>query len=564
MSPRVGRLSTQPLAWDRGDWELCSLRYKNFSTSVTDGEEYEIAASTENQPITHDFVARTGNCTSYLKKFLSQACLQGDCVQQPVLICAREQPNNVTSVSVLDENVCLSRANGFGYSSSLIRSNDTDIFTIYSEKASMQCFVWLIAIIALLGNTAVVCRSSRQLLQRFKLLSAVERVHYLQILNLSLSDLMMGVYLVMFIAAHWQVPLIFSAVDMYKWLSSATCNAMGVLSFCSCQMSVAMLVVITTSRLLSVLRPFADQRKRFKISLIIINFAWLFWIACSLLPVLPIHENRNTFYDYVKIESLSCFKQGDMRFEFLLKSMLDIRKFIKTKCSEETAEKFPIPHEPEWQDLLRFGQKLKILSTKEPAYFGYYNQQSVCTAKYFVTNDSVSEMFTLAVIAHNLVAFSYICIAYIVIWIKTVQGKRLLGHLTCFCCFSQPAGHKRGVAACQRDKENRRMQMQIMIIVATDFLCWVPLCVVSLYHFCQAFDFDKSSGNFKQYVAEWRTAVSVLTFVLLPVNSAINPFVYSFHYWATLKSKLLKQVQKERRPSARRKQSHLQMHLCEQ
>ena len=55
--------------------------------------------------------------------------------------------------------------------------------------------------------------------------------------------------------------------------------------------------------------------------------------------------------------------------------------------------------------------------------------------------------------------------------------------------------------------------MKIYLIVITDFICWVPFIIVCFLHYGELIDFSK-----------WYPHLSV---IVLPLNSVINPMLYS-------------------------------------
>jgi hypothetical protein len=61
--------------------------------------------------------------------------------------------------------------------------------------------------------------------------------------------------------------------------------------------------------------------------------------------------------------------------------------------------------------------------------------------------------------------------------------------------------------------EDRAMQKTITLIVMTDFLCWIPFIVVCALHNLGQIDATKWYVNFAM--------------LLLPLNSVINPLIYS-------------------------------------
>ena len=64
----------------------------------------------------------------------------------------------------------------------------------------------------------------------------------------------------------------------------------------------------------------------------------------------------------------------------------------------------------------------------------------------------------------------------------------------------------------QINKRNRKMQRKISIIIATDFLCWVPFVVICCLHSLSILD-----------ATPWYSLFSI---VILPINSVINPLLY--------------------------------------
>lgn len=59
---------------------------------------------------------------------------------------------------------------------------------------------------------------------------------------------------------------------------------------------------------------------------------------------------------------------------------------------------------------------------------------------------------------------------------------------------------------------NRKVQRKISIIIATDFLCWVPFVIVCCLHTLAVLD-----------ATPWYAFFSIL---VLPINSVINPLLY--------------------------------------
>ena len=62
-------------------------------------------------------------------------------------------------------------------------------------------------------------------------------------------------------------------------------------------------------------------------------------------------------------------------------------------------------------------------------------------------------------------------------------------------------------------KRNRKLQQKVSIIIATDFFCWVPFVILCWLHFT-------GTVNGAPYYP-------LFSVVILPINSVINPLLYS-------------------------------------
>ena len=149
--------------------------------------------------------------------------------------------------------------------------------------------------------------------------------------------------------------------------------------------------------------------------------------------------------------------------------------------------------------------------TRSPVHF--YGNDGVCLYKYVVkTNDARrsrqpsgagenqegfnGDPVVWTMLAVNLFCFIVITFCYIVIICKTRQS-------------SQRSGQQDNQ---ERRKNERAIQNKIMIIITTDFLCWVPFIIISGLHNLEYID-----------ASSWYSSFAM---IVLPFNSVINPIVY--------------------------------------
>ena len=151
---------------------------------------------------------------------------------------------------------------------------------------TLQISIWILGIVATLGNVFVViwrCRFD------------ASSITSLLVLNLALSDLLMGIYLIIIASVDTLYRGDYIMFDE-EWRSSFGCKLAGALSAISSEVSVFTLLVITIDRSLVIIFPFKSKlwrlgTKGIKITCISI---WAIWFAVFVVPVFE----SNYFIDF--------------------------------------------------------------------------------------------------------------------------------------------------------------------------------------------------------------------------------------------------------------------------
>ena len=144
--------------------------------------------------------------------------------------------------------------------------------------------------------------------------------------------------------------------------------------------------------------------------------------------------------------------------------------------------------------LCDFKQKILAGIKGEPVHF--YGNDGVCVFKYLVTMDDPQKWFSLSVLIINFICFLFISWSYIQIHLENKTSAQNVGN----------AGNL------QQPQTNWKLEMKIRIIIATDFLCWVPMVIICFLHFAGVMD-----------ASSWYPLFSI---IILPINSVINPLLY--------------------------------------
>jgi hypothetical protein len=172
---------------------------------------------------------------------------------------------------------CLPTADEFSSCDDLIRN---EILTL---------FLWIIGFSSLLGNIGVFI---------FKMVldsQALKKGHGIFITNLSVSDFLMGVYLIIIASAdvHYRGRYVWN--DML-WRNSIYCQIAGILSVISSETSAFLLCLITLDRLIAVKYPFGQFRFTRSKALLCTGITWSVTILLAVIPLIPGEYFRGQFY----------------------------------------------------------------------------------------------------------------------------------------------------------------------------------------------------------------------------------------------------------------------------
>ncbi|CAG2192076.1 unnamed protein product [Mytilus edulis] len=306
--------------------------------------------------------------------------------------------------SVSAEN-CFPKMDEFSSCSNLMR-NDV-----------LRVCLWTIAINALIGNIGVIIyRIINEQTLLFK-------ANWLFIMNLGVSDMLMGVYLGIIAVADMYYSGNYILHDR-EWRDSFVCKFAGIIAAISCEASVCFVMLTTFDCYLMVKFPFGGWRITYKIAKVSTLVCWLFVVIIAVVPIL------------------------------------------------------------------------------ETTYFSnmFYSRTAVCLALPF-SRQKVSgwEYSTAIFVFFNSIAFIVIAWCQLSIYNVAKSSNRIMT---------------------KRTKQDITLARRLFLIVLTDFLCWFPVGIMGIL--------AMAGQVFPSEVYSW-----VAVFVM-PLNAALNPFLYTF---STIKQK---------------------------
>ena len=134
--------------------------------------------------------------------------------------------------------------------------------------------IWVVSILAIVNNLQSLCI-------RCKHRQKTNKVQFLLITNLSISDLLMGVYLIIVLSVDLYYADYFPT-HSNAWRSSTLCNIAGSLSVLSSEASVFFITMISIDRAIAITMPFRVRRLGTKFTSAIVSFLWTMAFCISI------------------------------------------------------------------------------------------------------------------------------------------------------------------------------------------------------------------------------------------------------------------------------------------
>lgn len=141
----------------------------------------------------------------------------------------------------------------------------------------LRIFLWLLGIAAVIGNITVVIY--RVLIDKANL----KKSYSLFVINLGISDFIMGVYMLTIAAVDMHYSGVYVAHDK-DWRKSILCATAGILSTISSEMSTFVILMITIDRFIVILFPLSLRKFSWKNAVFISIVLWIVAIIIAVVP----------------------------------------------------------------------------------------------------------------------------------------------------------------------------------------------------------------------------------------------------------------------------------------
>ena len=374
----------------------------------------------------------------------------------------------------------------------------------------------IIGLLALVGNGILLPFEIYNFFKR-RARNKENQIYRVLLLNLCCADFLMGVYITVFSSLR--------SYSNYEF-NFDLCNALGVISITSNQVSVTILVLISTYRLYGILFPY--KHVHLKIVLFLLCFTWVFWIVIACLPTLNYNVFSFSFSRAIKVirgkikpkpltiifpRVFAFFNDLSKHASYLPEDFAYLVKNITYFKSNKVI----------FNAIKSFG--IADLSQNNWEIFGYFVPNTACTIDFLVANRHEYKIYVLSLLLFNLISFLFIFITCFIIL------KQLEVSTNAFSCIFGKNQQRVNIGERHKSFENQKIISKLMLIVLTDFVCWVPICTIGLYYFIQSLTTSECNFCLFKNLRRWVFTVSL---VLIPINSIINPFIYSINYWKNI------------------------------
>ena len=359
----------------------------------------------------------------------------------------------------------------------------------------LRNFVWVSSVGTIVFNLFVIIKNLT------KMKSIVDKkstkfYNLLFILNLSLSDLIFGFVLGAVAFKSSSYSGVYCAKD-FEWRSSLSCNIIGVFTFISSQTSLNILVLTTGFRLYTVYKPYESlDIKKQKVYFFLI-VCWGLSLGLAIVTIFLEKEftqnmiiSSNIFLRNKKANRL--IKSNE--FYMLAENIENIWNFSRPDSIPSSQSIYKVRSFKDWYfSSAKFIKQNPNIGIDIKMTFGFYSSSAVCLPDFY-SKSSMASQLSFTLMSLNLFLITCISMGYVMIFYKIKST-------------SLEKNSKKS------SKKEKTMIFRVSLIIATDIACWLPIIVFSYASFFQ-----------HEIPAIVHSITSIL---LLPINSLVNPILYS-------------------------------------
>ena len=370
------------------------------------------------------------------------------------------------------------------------------------NSSMLAIFSWIIGVMAVVENTWVILNS---LLYLKGCKNSIAFVNRYFITMVSFGDLLIGCYLLSTATLDTLIYRDSYCAKQNTWLTSSFCSVIGVTSSMGSQVSIIAMTGLSMIRFkgtYSALHQSGEVTRKLKIKLLIITVAVFF--VSALVSILPLFD---TFEDYF-VNGLTYDPEIKIFIGMATKGThFSVLQGYYGRMKKTTLSWTRINNMVDNMFSQDFNYKVITKTRKKVSFYG---NDPVCLFKYFVKKTDPQRKYVWTVVALDIICFIVVAVCYFAIGLLTAASLRSVNKATMENKRKMKKGEQK--SANSGKKTIGRTNRKIAIIISTNFVCIMPFMVLCVLHSMEIFD-----------ATPW---YSLLSIVILPINSVINPLLY--------------------------------------
>ena len=356
----------------------------------------------------------------------------------------------------------------------------------------LTCSAWIIGLLAAGLNFSALVKNIPSIV---RIRSSAALMDKVLILMISLGDMMVGWYLVAIAAVdiyYKKVSMTFFADEKFFWMTSSYCSSLGITSTIGSQLSLVAMATLSITRVIGITSALSMPKPLNTKYVVKVCFTTLLLVllcvVISVIPVLPaLEDSFANALNYLKVYFVKDFTDKEQ-----MKKMAEVY-YGRMKWHPEEISLTTYSRLIEGMFTSSYQQKEIV----EKRTLKFYGNDPVCLFKFFVSQDDPQLPYSWGVLGFNFFCFVIITVSYLIVNVSSLRSSAQLSQ---------------GASADMLRNRNRKLQRKVSIIIATDFMCWMPFILIALLHTTGIYDAVDVYG--------W------LSIIILPINSVINPLLY--------------------------------------
>ena len=359
------------------------------------------------------------------------------------------------------------------------------------DHVSYKVIAWIFGVSATALNAITLLHGFSQYRE---LKSDTAMINKIFVILITFGDLLQGVFLLV-LSIGEQFFNKSTCVTQFEWTTSDLCTFLGVLSTVGSLVSLysmTILSIIRASKINSMVPPkeTLSRKRTLWLSLIVITII----IVSTFISVIPVISFEDFFVEKLIYDDNPLLVGAPDKVKHLKITESYFGRIRGTFTQEAVF----------WRKIRDLISELFANNKVTGRSIDFYGSNGFCLFSYFVRKETTYKWFSIIILGLNFLCVLIIVVSYIVITVVSLKTSR-------------------SVSNSQAEKNNKKLQRKITIIIMTDILTWLPFIVICIVNYTELVD-----------TSSWYSLFCVF---FLRINCIINPIgIYDESIFRFLKS----------------------------